>query len=469
MNSVAPAIQPEWRGVPLVRSLLDERGLAGHADVLQWLESLNRQHPVRVERVPFSELSGWLLRPDPLRIAHSSGRFFSIQGIRTETNYGPVPRWDQPIINQPEIGILGIVTKVRGRIRYFLMQGKAEPGNINGVQVSPTVQATYSNYNRVHGGRLPKYIEYFTGSKSCRVLVDQLQMEQGSRFFRKCNRNVIVEPDDDIEAGGEFRWMTLGQIKGLLRMNNVVNMDARSVVSCIALPSVAHKPALSDFGAAVLGSASRSAKPKHGTADILRWLCAMRSGYQCRVTTRSLDELENWRLTDRELSHCADRYFSVVGVRVEISGREVAQWAQPLLHHAGKGLNGMVTQKIDGVLHFLIRACFYPGNMEMFDLGSTVSRSDYISQFGRRDSPRFLDLFRITDSPYVRFCSVQSEEGGRFLHYQNQYLVIELPPNSISTEPEGFRWMTMAQIQDLLPRGIFNIEARNLLACLEVA
>lgn len=467
MNSVATADRSAWRGVPLVRSLLDERGFAGHSEVLQWLASLNSQHPVRVERVPFNELSGWRFRADPLRIAHSSGRFFSIEGIRTETNYGPVPRWDQPIINQPEIGILGIVSKVRGRVRYFLMQGKAEPGNINGVQVSPTVQATYSNYKRVHGGRLPKYIEYFTGAKSCRVLVDQVQMEQGSRFLRKCNRNMIVEPEDDVEADDEFRWMTLGQIKGLLRMNNVVNMDSRSVISCIALPPVARNAVLSDFGAAVLGSASRLAKPKHSIVDILRRLYSMRSAYQYRVTTRGLDDLENWHMTGRELSHCAGRYFSVVGVRVEISGREVAQWAQPLLHHSGKGLNGMVTQKIDGVLHFLIRACFYPGNMEMFDLGSTVSRSDYTSQFGRQDSPRFLDLFRTTDSPYVRFCSVQSEEGGRFLHYQNQYVLIELPPDSISAEPEGFLWMTMAQIQYLLPRGIFNIEARNLLACLD--
>ena len=36
-----------------------------------------------------------------------------------------------------------------------------EPGNINKVQLSPTVQATKSNYTRVHGGKAIKYLNFF--------------------------------------------------------------------------------------------------------------------------------------------------------------------------------------------------------------------------------------------------------------------------------------------------------------------
>jgi oxidase EvaA len=195
----------------------------------------------------------------------------------------------------------------------------------------------------------------------------------------------------------------------------------------------------------------------------------MRSTYRYEVARRGLNELKDWILTDTEISHREGRYFSVIAARIENGGREVNRWTQPLLFHPGKGLNGMVSQKIGGVLHFLIRASFYPGNREMFELGSTVSRSDYMRQFSRPDAPTFLELFRDPPPSTVRFSSVQSEEGGRFFRYQNQYTILELPPDTIGPVPEGFRWMTLGQIQRLIPHSYFNIEARNLFACLHLS
>ena len=59
--------------------------------------------------------------------------------------------WDQPIIIQNEKGILGILKdSVKNK---YLLQAKVEPGNKNRLQLSPTVQATKSNYQRVHGGK----------------------------------------------------------------------------------------------------------------------------------------------------------------------------------------------------------------------------------------------------------------------------------------------------------------------------
>ena len=80
-----------------------------------------------------------------------------------------------------------------------MMQAKIEPGNLNIVQLSPTLQATRSNYTRVHGGKSPNYLEYFNGERDVYVLVDQLQSEQGARFLQKRNRNIIVEVDENEE------------------------------------------------------------------------------------------------------------------------------------------------------------------------------------------------------------------------------------------------------------------------------
>lgn len=68
------------------------------------------------------------------------------------TNWGRVASWDQPIINQPEVGYLGFIVKEFNGVLHFLMQAKIEPGNVNHVQLSPTIQATRSNYTQVHQG-----------------------------------------------------------------------------------------------------------------------------------------------------------------------------------------------------------------------------------------------------------------------------------------------------------------------------
>ena len=127
-------------------------------DILTWMKQQNDEVVSNIRQIPLTELKGWNYRDD--RIRHESGKFFSIDGIRINTNYRDVAEWDQPIINQPEMGFLGFIVKKFDGVIHFLMQAKIEPGNLNVVQLSPTLQATRSNYTRVHGGKSPYYLEY---------------------------------------------------------------------------------------------------------------------------------------------------------------------------------------------------------------------------------------------------------------------------------------------------------------------
>ena len=91
------------------------------------------------------------------------------------------------------------------------MQAKIEPGNINVVQLSPTLQATKSNYTQVHQGNAPFYLDYFLSErKDVTVLLDQLQSEQGARFLKKRNRNMIVEINSEIELKDNFCCFVFG-------------------------------------------------------------------------------------------------------------------------------------------------------------------------------------------------------------------------------------------------------------------
>ena len=44
---------------------------------------------------------------------------------------------------------------------------------------------------------------------------------------------VTINEDEEISVKDGFIWVSLGQIKELLRYPNVVNMDSRTVISCI--------------------------------------------------------------------------------------------------------------------------------------------------------------------------------------------------------------------------------------------
>ena len=123
------------------------------SEILAWMKEQNEAVVSNISQIPLSEMSKWDYRDD--HICHESGKFFSIDGIRVNTNYRNTHEWDQPIINQPEIGFLGFIVKKFNGVMHFLLQAKIEPGNLNVVQLSPTLQATRSNYIRVHGGHLP--------------------------------------------------------------------------------------------------------------------------------------------------------------------------------------------------------------------------------------------------------------------------------------------------------------------------
>jgi oxidase EvaA len=97
-----------------------------------------------------------------------------------------------------------------------------------------------------------------------------------------------------------------------------------------------------------------------------------------------------------------------------------------------------------------------------------VSRSSAEFCFGRPGAPIYLDLFQDPPAEWIRYAAIQSEEGGRFFHYQNRYMILEVPEDMELPGSPAHRWMTLGQIQELLPHGYFNIEARNLLACLDL-
>ena len=434
-------------------------------EVVAWIERRNREVDVRVDEVPFAELKGWHFDEMTGNLVHDSGKFFSIVGIDVRTNTGYEQHWTQPIINQPEVGYLGIICKEFDGVLYFLLQAKIEPGNVNCVQLSPTLQATRSNYTQVHGGKKPAYLEYFQNVKPDQILLDQLQSEQGGRFLRKRNRNIIIRVEDDIAVGEDFRWLTLGQIKALIRRDNTVNMDTRTVLSGLRLEGDGKctVPFTADL------FASERAKAGLMTLDdILHRLSELKSRYELVVEKIPLKNVKDWTVTPTEIVHKDRKYFRVLGVNVTIENREVAQWGQPIVQPLQEGLCVLFVKKIKGVLHFLLQAKIECGNFDVVEFAPTIQCLTGSWTNPQGYVPEFLNEFlsgAIIDQ--ILFDTKQSEEGGRFYHEQNRNVICLVNDSVPDVPAECFMWLTLGQIKEFLRfNNYLNIQVRSLISAL---
>jgi oxidase EvaA len=468
-----------WLGgepaVPLLiaRSVHTASGTTGMAEFRCWFDRCGERNYGMVRRLPLDALDRWSTDAETGDIRHDSGKFFTIEGLDVRRPGGPVPAWSQPIINQPEVGILGILVKEFDGVLHFLMQGKVEPGNANGVQLSPTVQATRSNYTRVHNGKSVPYLEYFTDTRRHRVIADVRQSEQGSWFYRKRNRNMIVDVgDEDVELLEDFCWLTLGQLHVLLEEPDVVNMDARTVLSCLPFSgpglAVLATPIQDGFLRALLHSCDEQAGAQHTTGDILSWITDTRARDEIIVQRIPLGSVRDWQRTEDSIAHVTGRFFTVIGVDVQAGGREIRRWSQPMLQPCGDGLAAFLVRRIGGVLHLLVHARVEPGDLDVTELAPTVQCTvDNYKGQPPATRPQFLDEVLSAPAERIRFDNVLSEEGGRFYHARTRYMVVETDDEAPPEEHPDHRWMPLHQLVELLRHSHYvNVEARSLVACL---
>jgi oxidase EvaA len=445
-------------------------------DVISWVTKQNQQIKVEVNTIPFKKLIHWNFENN--RLSHKTGNFFSIDGINVKTNWGNINSWDQPIINQPEIGYLGFIAKSFNGILHFLVQAKVEPGNVNHVQLSPTLQATKSNYLRVHKGKSPNYLKYFINASPDQILLDQLQSEQGARFLKKRNRNIIIKVDQDIAVLENYVWLTLAQIIKLMSVDNLVNMDTRTVISGIPFgsysdPNIIMRSFLSDkvsedlFSNKVLNSTLNSNDGVNSISSIINFITSQKSKFDLFVEKKPLNDLKSWNITESSIEHEKNKYFKIIAVDVNINNREVINWTQPMIKPAQEGLCAFICKEINGVLHFIVQSKLECGNFDIIELAPTVQCLTGNYRNSNQKKLPFLEYILSVEKNKIIFDTLQSEEGGRFFKEQNRNMVV-FAGNEISDDlPENFIWMTLHQIKSFIKyNNYLNIQSRSLISAL---
>ena len=407
----------------------------------KWILNQKKIHKIIIKRKSLYNLENWVISNK--EIFHKTKNFFQIIGIRVFTNLNK-KTWDQPIMVQNENGILGIIRKKFNKEYRYLLQAKLEPGNINKLQLSPTVQATESNYKRVHGGKKTKFLEYFINKK---FLVKSKQSEQGLRYMNKFNTNYLVDTKKKFFLPRKFRWFSKPELCFLIKQKNIINMDTISVFSCSIKKNINESQINSD-------------------KEIKKWIQNHNKKYKISFKKIKIDEIKNWKITKNAFSNFKKRHFSVIGLGIKSNCREVDKWDQPIIAGKKLGFAGFITKDFNGSKHYLCRFILKPGLK-----GGKISCSANFSDI--KDFKKNLNIptyekkiikYFFNKKKFL-YNNIHSDEGGRFFHTQIKRVVVKADNKIDKGLDAKFIWISHNQFLRLIKKRMVDIEARLLFTC----
>jgi len=406
--------------------------------ITKWLTKQGKKHLLKVKIINLSKLNNWKF--NKIKIYHQSKKFFQIVGIKVISNFYK-NNWDQPIIIQNEVGILGIIKNIK--TKKYLLQAKVEPGNINKLQLAPTVQATKSNFSRVHGGNKVPYIEYFLRIKK---ISRYNQSEQGFRYFHKFNSNILIKNIKNLKKEPDFYWFSKKEIKDLICKKNIINMDTLSVLSSV-LKKI------------------KKDNPINTKKKINNWLKIFDKKFYIKAKVINFDKLKDWSVNSKNITHKKKKHFSVIGVNVETNRREVNNWFQPILKGKNMAFAGFIKTKINNTDHYLCRYILKPG-LKKSVIGCTINTSD-ISTYFENTSFNSIEKFFFSKEAKknIVYDNILSDEGGRFYKCQIRYMISAITYEKVKKIPKNYIWVSYNQIVEMIKNKRLDIESRLLFAC----
>ena len=411
----------------------------------KWFSSQRKKQKINVKVKKLSKLINW--NKNNKHIAHNSKKFFRIVAIDVVSNL-ITKNWDQPIIIQNEMGILGILKD--SKKNKYLLQAKVEPGNKNKLQLSPTVQATKSNYQRVHGGKKIPYLNYFLKNSKNFVA----QSEQGYRYLYKSNYNSLINIKKKIKVLNNYFWFNRIDIKELVKKRSVLNMDTISVFSTFL------KKEKKDY-------------PLNSQNKIYKWISKKDKFYRLKTKIKPLYNLQDWKVTNEKIIHKRKNHFSVIGINIKSNNREVKEWDQPIIKGKKLAFVGFVICQFNNTNHYLCRYNKKPG-LKTSTLSCSINTSDInnykkihtISPFQKNLLNNF--LMKKNKKFKIVYDNILSDEGGRFYNCEIKYKALLVNKNFNIKLPKDYIWISQNQMIKMIKRKKIDIEARLLFGCINI-
>ena len=432
-----------------------------------WLDERRQKSSMMFDAIDLNESKEWVLAEGILK--HTTGGFFSIGGITAKARCDSFDTVAQPIIFQPEIGILGFVVFETAGEYQWLVQAKAEPGNQGLVQLAPTVQATYSNYMRRHGGAKTQYLSCFLGDQKDGAHSNSLQSEQGTRFFEKFNRNSVRCVAEKLPLKSDmYHWFDSKDLRQALLSDYCVNTDARSVITTApwAFVSANKTPFSGENEPASFRALCRSSYCAVVDNDVVEHATFLleqaRESFGLSVQKCGLGELPNWELHGAGMdSTLPGAEFNIRYYAVNAREREISLWDQPLVQSLSVAQSALLAQVRNGILQIFLSL-----NREIGLTGGVEYGPSYQSDC-KSNEMRRMKAFLDTKNIKPQLTILQSDEGGRFMKSLARYSIILLPDDvELPNQMPGL-WVTLAQFEHLCraPKLLTN-EARSCISLL---
>ena len=202
--------------------------------IVKWRNRLQKKVKTISKIINLNQCDGWFLDKNS-NLHHKSGQFFKVKGVKTSgANDREVTSWTQPILTQKHGGVLAFISRQTKKYgTQFLIEARIEPGDDSIIKISPSFQATQSNMNRAHGGKRPNFYDIVMKLKGAKLIYYTVHNEEGARFWKKSNWNVIVNlknPYDKRIKGKNYMWVSLQQIKKLALKNRYVNPFVKTIL-----------------------------------------------------------------------------------------------------------------------------------------------------------------------------------------------------------------------------------------------
>ena len=268
-------------------------------------------------------------------------------------------------------------------------------------------------------------------------------------------------------------WMTLGQIKELLKEDNLVNMDTRTVLSGLPfsrdlITEEEISKVKSYFSDESLFNSIYEKSKSTKLTDIYHIINDYKMFSEAKGKIIPLTSLQEWNCKRDEIV-CNKTYgFKVIYCDVTIEGREVKEWEQPMVEATGMAIFGLFTTVIGNTRKYLISIKKELGCFDYVEMGASVQlESTYKVEELNSVESLFLEKYRRNEGVVTDV--ILSEEGGRFYHDQNYNVIIHLCEDEIEELPEGYFWVSFAMLNDMIQfNNILNIQLRNLIALIDI-
>lgn len=408
----------------------------------KWIENQKIKNKMTISKLNIMDILDWKI--DNKKIHNENRSFFSIVPFKfSDSKRG---EWFQPLIIQKEVGILGILKKQYKSVDYYLLQAKVEPGNINGIQLSPTVQATKSNYLRKHGGKKTNYLDFFIKKKKQLTTISNLKLsEQGTRYLDKSNKNILIDVKNaKIKKLKNYIWVTKKNLDFLLNKKNLLNMDTISVLSSSVKKNEIDNPINKHF-------------------IILNNLNDFKKRFTINKNIISFNNLGNWKIFKDKISDTKNKFFSILFLKIKTNSREVKEWSQPIISDHHISCNVFLVKNVNNTIHYLLQTTLEPG-FTYPKFTSTISIKNYNS---KKDNSKikFFNFFK-KKKKMINF--INSDEGGRFYKNETHNSICFLRSKDKLALKKYFIWVSHNQVVDLINKNLLSIEARNLFASFNI-